>query len=461
MIADVKEHRLLDRAHIPASHRCEVGSGRNILIPFHDLPMRIVIIAPGSRGDVQPYVALGLGLKSACHEVRIVTTRDHASLVTAHGLELWSADIDVQAALQQPESSSSLESGKLFRSFRQLSKLASSSASLIAQKALDAAQGADKILAGFGGLFVGAAISEKMGIPLIQAYNVPFTPTREIPGALTPGLGFWPKGFCHQLGHRITRQSIWLTARLSANKARRSVLGLRSAPLLGPFHRAGLGAGTTLYGFSESVIPRPSDWGQNISITGFWFLDPNKQWTPPPELVSFLENGPKPIYIGFGSMSSRDPKKTADMVLEAISRAGQRAILHTGWGGLGKENLGPDACVVESIPHAWLFDRVAAVVHHGGAGTTAAGIRAGVPSVVIPFHGDQPFWGQLVSQLGLGPHPVARRDLTAQRLARAIEAALKNREYRDKAAAMAARIRVEDGVSRAVELIEASYDDQR
>jgi len=418
--------------------------------------MRIIIIAPGSRGDIQPYIALGLGLKSSGHEVRIVTTRDHASLVTAHGLELWSADVDVQGAIQQAEASSSLESGKLFRSFRLLSKLASSAALLVAQKAWDASHGADKILAGFGGLFVGGAISEKLRIPLIQAYNVPITPTREFSGALTPWLQFWPKGFFHRLGHRVTRQSIWLTARLSGNNARRSVFGLRSAPLLGPFHKAGLGGGTILYGFSESVIQKPLDWGGNISVTGFWFLDPSQHWTPPPQLASFLENDPKPIYIGFGSMSSRDPKKTAQLVLEAIHKAGQRAVVHAGWGGLGKENLGPDVFVVESIPHAWLFDRVAAVVHHGGAGTTAAGIRAGVPSIVVPFHGDQPFWGQLVFQLGLGPHPVPRRDLTAERLAHAIEAALTNREYRDKAAALSAQIRGEDGVSRAVELIEKS-----
>lgn len=418
--------------------------------------MRIVIIAPGSRGDIQPYIALGLGLQLAGHEVRIVTTRDHSSLVTAHGLELWSADIDVQAALQQHDTSSSLESGKLFRSFRQLSKLAGSAASLIAQKALDASTGADKLLAGFGGLFVGAAISEKLGLPLIQAYNVPFTPTREFPGALTPGLAFWPQAFSHRLGHRITRQSIWLTARLSGNHARRSVLGLRSAPLLGPFHRTGLGGGTILYGFSESLIPRPSDWSQNISITGFWFLDPSQHWTPPAELASFIENGPKPVYIGFGSMSSRDPQRTLHLVLEAIRKTKHRAILHTGWGGLAGENLGPDIFVVESIPHAWLFDRVAAVVHHGGAGTTAAGIRAGVPSVVVPFHGDQPFWGQLIFQRGLGPRPVPRRDLTAERLAQAIEAALNNREYQDKAAALGARIRAENGVNRAVELIEKS-----
>lgn len=414
----------------------------------------ITIIAPGSRGDVQPYVALGKGLLAAGHEVRMVTTRDHAQLVTEHGLDLRSLDIDVEAAIREIETSASLESGKLVASFRQLAELGRRGAAILAEGGLEACRGADAVLAGFGGLFMGMSIAEKLGLPLLQAYNVPVTPTRDFPGALVPGLSLWPKGLFHRLGHHISRQALWLAARAAGNQAREAVLGLPPAPLLGRFDGERLGRGPILYGFSPSVLGRPADWGPRIEVTGHWFLGAHEQWAPPAGLVEFLERGPPPVYIGFGSMSHRSPEETARLVVSAVRAAGQRAILHAGWGGLRAARLPDTMLMVESIPHAWLFDRVSAVVHHGGAGTTAAGLRAGVPNVVVPFHGDQPFWARRVADLGLGPEPIPRKRLAEDRLARAIEAAVGDREMRRRAAEIGAKIRAEDGVARAVEAIE-------
>jgi UDP:flavonoid glycosyltransferase YjiC (YdhE family) len=232
------------------------------------------------------------------------------------------------------------------------------------------------------------------------------------------------------------------------------VLGLKPSAFWGPF--AAL-AGTdhpSLYGYSEHVIPVPHDWSSQNHVTGYWFLEPSAEWRPPAELVAFLEAGPPPVYVGFGSMGSRNPEATADLVLESLRRTGQRGVLSSGWGGLTKSDLPDSVCMVGSIPHAWLFPRMAAVVHHGGAGTTAATLSAGVPSIVTPVMGDQSFWARRVSDLGVGPKSVPRRKLTVERLSDAIEAAVSDDTIRARSAALGEQIRAEDGTSRAVDLIE-------
>jgi UDP:flavonoid glycosyltransferase YjiC (YdhE family) len=207
-----------------------------------------------------------------------------------------------------------------------------------------------------------------------------------------------------------------------------------------------------LYGFSPSVIPAPSDWSGNTHITGYWFIDETEDWQPPAALLDFLQSGSAPVYIGFGSMSNRDPEQTADLVIKALTLSNQRAILLSGWGGLQRTNLPDSIFMIDSIPHSWLFPRVSAVVHHGGASTTAAGLKAGVPSVVIPFFGDQPFWGQRVADLGVGTKPIPRKRLTAERLANAIQEVVTNEDMRQRAAKLGKQIQTENGIESAVEI---------
>jgi UDP:flavonoid glycosyltransferase YjiC (YdhE family) len=202
-------------------------------------------------------------------------------------------------------------------------------------------------------------------------------------------------------------------------------------------------------------LPKPADWGEAIHVTGYWFLPPATDWSPPPALVDFLHAGPPPVYIGFGRMVSRQPEETADLVIQAVTQSGQRAILLTGWGGLQKERLPENICLIDSAPHDWLFSQVAAVVHHGGAGTTAAGIRAGVPSLIIPFFGDQFFWGTRVAALGIGPAPIPRKQLTVDRLAAALQTMTTNQPMQQRAAQLGAQVQAEDGVAQAVAIIAA------
>lgn len=310
------------------------------------------------------------------------------------------------------------------------------------------------MLAGISGLFVGLSIAEKLDIPFIQAYNMPFSPTNTFPGALLPELPFPFKNPLNRFSHHLTRQIVWQTFRPADKLVRQKVLGLHGSPFFGPFNSGRLNNCPIIYDISPSVIPIPSDWGANIHMTGYWFLESQAQWNPPADLVEFLQAGSPPIYIGFGSMSNRKPGETADLVLQAIKLTGQRAVLFSGWGGLSKTDLPGSVFMVDYVPHSWLFFRVGAVIHHGGAGTTAAGLRAGVPSIIVPFHGDQPFWAKRVAELRVGPDPIPRNKLTVESLAGVIKEAVSDQAMRQRAADLGTKIRAEDGIGQAIAVIQ-------
>jgi sterol 3beta-glucosyltransferase len=415
--------------------------------------MRIAIIAPGSRGDVEPYVALGKGLREAGHAVRLVTHENFETLVASNGIEFWPVEGSVQDIVQSAGMRERLEGGNLLAVLSQMSSEAQRGALNLARAGLAAGQGMDLLIAGLGGLFVGLALAEKLKLCLLQAYYIPFTPTQAYPSFLLHGLPSWLGGAANRLSYDLVRQMMWQAFRRADGLARREVLNRRPAPRTGPYHSDCLRDMPVLYGFSPSVIPPPPDWDSDIHVTGYWFLDPADDWTPPPELSEFLEAGAPPVYIGFGSMSSRHPQETAHLVLDALARAEQRAVILSGWSGLQAGDLPPTAIAVESAPFSWLFPHCAAVVHHGGAGTTAAGLRAGVPSIVIPFFADQPFWGRRVAELGVGPAPISRKKLTVERLARAIETAVGDPGMRQRAADLGSVIRAEDGIAHAVAVV--------
>lgn len=193
--------------------------------------------------------------------------------------------------------------------------------------------------------------------------------------------------------------------------------------------------------------------GEWIQVTGYWFLDRPAGWQPTAELVDFIEAGPPPVYVGFGSMNNREAEVMARTVVDALAMAKQRAVIATGWGSLGDAALPETVFKVDAVPHDWLFPRMAAVVHHGGAGTTAEGLRAGVPSVIVPFIVDQPFWGARIRALGVGPDPIPLRRLTAGRLAQAIRSAATDPGMRQRARHLGAALRAEDGLACAVKLL--------
>lgn len=200
------------------------------------------------------------------------------------------------------------------------------------------------------------------------------------------------------------------------------------------------------YCWSPSLIPKPNDWGNNIDISGFYFLDLATNYNPDPELAAFLEAGPPPVYIGFGSIVVDDPNAMTEMIFDAVRQSGVRALVSKGWGGLGADEMGvPEGVfMLGNVPHDWLFQRVSAVVHHGGAGTTAAGIKAGKPTLVVPFFGDQPFWGAMIARAKAGPDPIPYKKLTGDKLAEAITFCLKP-ETLEQARLYGKKIREEKG----------------
>ncbi|MFN2148287.1 MAG: glycosyltransferase [Anaerolineales bacterium] len=414
--------------------------------------MHLTIITIGTRGDVLPYLALGLGLQRAGYRVRIAAQGIYAGLIESHGFEFAPVAGDPRATMESQSGQAWQQSGRnalaLIKSMRAVFAGEDMTASL--NDTLKACEGTQAILYAFFGT-AGYHIARKLGVPSIFTLLQPFSRSHEVPSLGFPDL---PLGRCYNgLTHRMTEQMLWQLGGRPINRWRQESLGLPALPASGPFAQVYREGEPHLYGFSRHVVPLPSDWPPSHRISGYWFLDPDPDWEPPETLRDFLAQGPKPIAIGFGSMSGETARAITRTALEAVRLAGTRAVLLGGWAAVHRESLPDGVLALDYVPHPWLFPRVAAVVHHGGAGTTAAGLRAGVPSVLVPFFGDQPYWGRRVRALGVGPRPVQARQLNPERLARAISDAIDSPEIASAAAALGERIRAEDGVARAVELV--------
>ncbi len=413
--------------------------------------MHVTIITLGSHGDVQPYIALGCGLRAAGHSVRVATHAYFETFVRTHDLEFFPVAGDPQELLEGEAGRDWLDtSNNPVRFARGLARLAGP---LVQRSALDcwhACQGTEAIIASRLGYLAGHDIAEKLQAPFFAAYLQPFTPTRAF-----PNIYVHPKihlgGGLNLLTHFISEYIFWHLFRSYKNTFRREVLGLPRLPFNGPLSRKWGSRWPVLYGFSPVVVPRPPEWDELNVITGYWFLDDTSGWQPPAGLVDFLKAGEPPVYVGFGSMTNRDPEEATALVLEALESAGRRGVLLRGWGGLSESELQNNIFKLDHAPHEWLFPRMAAVVHHGGAGTTAASLRAGVPTIIIPFFADQPFWGRRVYELGVGPRPLLRKQLSAGCLADAIREAVNDAEMQRRAVNIGKVIRAEDGVAHAVE----------
>jgi sterol 3beta-glucosyltransferase len=293
------------------------------------------------------------------------------------------------------------------------------------------------------------SIVEIQGIPLINVEPTPLLPTRAFPA---PG---WPVqrnlgGLHNRLSGFAMLQVIWQWYRPFVNSFRQR-FGL--PPYTGGSFYHILNSTPMLGAYSSNVIPQPPDWPESVHITGYWFPDIHTEWCPPSQLEAFLDAGDPPVYVGFGSMAGSHPEQLATLVLEALAKSGQRGLLLTGWGGMHAMSVPDSVFVIDSAPHDWVFPRMAAVVHHGGAGTTAEGLRAGIPSVILPFMMDQPFWGRRVKALGVGPEPIPHKKLTADRLAQAIHAAVTQPAIKRRADWLGEAIRAEDGVGNAVRIV--------
>jgi UDP:flavonoid glycosyltransferase YjiC (YdhE family) len=317
---------------------------------------------------------------------------------------------------------------------------------------LAACAGADLILFSGTTFFAAFNVAEKLGLPFVQAYLQPVNPTREFPSLVYP-TRFRGGALFNYATHVVGGQLFWQMLRPQLNRVRREALGLRPLSVMGPFLNMDRRRLPVILGYSPTLLPKPRDWNEAQFVTGFWFMD-EQHYAPPDELAGFLANGPPPVYVGFGSMTGTDPARLTGVTLEALRQSGRRGVLLSGWAGLAEGDLPDTILRLDAVPHEWLFPRMAAVVHHGGIGTTHTALRAGVPNVVVPFFGDQPFWGDRVHSLGAGPRPVLQGDLTAEHLAEALRAATSDEVMRARAAEVGRRIQAEDGVGEAVKIVD-------
>ncbi|WP_431897444.1 glycosyltransferase [Nonomuraea sp. bgisy101] len=387
--------------------------------------MKVAILAFGSRGDTQPCVALGRGVRARGHDVTVVAAPRYAPLMD--GLALAPLSVDPVAVLDSDEGQAWLRSGPLgfVSGFR---RVVEPLAEKLVVEVDAAARDADLVLApALGGM--GAHLSERYGMPYLLMHFQPSHPTAAFPNPLVPArtLGGWGNRVSYAV---IERLSSLVLGRM-VDRLRRSVFGL------GPARRGR--EAPVLCAVSPLVVPRPRDWPARVHLTGYWRLPPGPL---PDEITAFVEEGPRPVFVGFGSM--RPPEGLATRVLQALRLAGVRAVVQ----GLDVERSA-NVLPVEEVDHGALFPLVSAVVHHGGAGTTATGLTAGVPNIVCPFFADQHFWGARVAALGAGPAPLPVRRLTAEALAARVLRAVPNPR-------LAARLRVEDGVRQAVDLLQLS-----
>jgi sterol 3beta-glucosyltransferase len=296
----------------------------------------------------------------------------------------------------------------------------------------------------------GFDLAEKYGVPMALAAVIPLARTQAFPLMGFPRLR-WP-GY-NKATYYVGEQMAWKMFRAVINRWRNRTLSLPSLPSTGYFSQLGTRQIPILNGFSQHVVQRPADWGEHIHIIGYWFSE-DRRWQPPADLQAFIEAGSPPVFIGFGSMPVRDPQQTTAILLEALKQSGQRGVLHMGWGGIGNQAL-PDAVFkIDYAPYGWLFPRMAMVIHHSGSGTTAFGLRAGKTACVVSFVFDQFYWGERIAELGVGPKPIRHTKLTVESLKEAIGLGVSNSQMRQKAAELGQRIRAENGIENAAQVIE-------
>jgi UDP:flavonoid glycosyltransferase YjiC (YdhE family) len=413
--------------------------------------MQVVVLAPGSTGDVAPFTGLGARLVRAGHRVAIAADERFRPMVTAAGLEfrLLRGDPERANRSQRGQRWHAAGTGPLGQ-VRQARVVLDYVDEVSRDFEPVLRQGADLVLLNAVALFTGYEVAEGVGVPSAGAFPAPLHPTGHLP-AVALGLPDLGPPVNRALGRAALVGGAATFGRISTPL--REGLGLPRVRASSLWRRIEARDWPVFYGFSEALLPRPADWPRSARVTGTWWPAEPPGWRPDPELEAFLDAGPPPVFVGLGSRSLPDPEGVQASVRDGLRRAGLRGVVQAGWAGLSL--TGDDLITVGEVPHAWLFPRTAAVVHHCGAGTTAAGLRAGVPTVGLPVLADQPFWAARLVAVGASPGAVPLRRLTADRLAAALTAAVGDARYRRRAEELGRVVRAEDGAGIVVDAVES------
>lgn len=404
----------------------------------------ITILCSGSRGDFQPYIALAQELMKLGKPVQIVGGKSFESFIKGYGIEFYPLSADYQSADVDPEVIQAAQSSdnplKMLLTFNKMKHYVIG----LSEEMFLACQGSELIIY-HPGCSMGYFAGLKLGIPSVLAAPFPMHKTKEFASLIAYGKTKMPKA----LSYRLLQGMLWMAGKTGIVAYFKKEYGKLPENFGNPFEKIDK-KHPAIISCSNYVFARPNDWNENIHQSGYWFVEETTDYTPSKELSDFLASGDRPIYIGFGSVfDSRHKEETVNLIIEAISKSGKRGIIC----GMGTIDHLPDHLIaINSIPHSWLFERVSAVCHHGGAGTTAAGFKAGVPSIIIPFSNDQFAWAHRAYDLGVGSEPIYRRNLTAEKLASSIEFAFKD-EVVKKAKDLGKNIATENGAKSCAKII--------
>ncbi|KAG0373479.1 Sterol 3-beta-glucosyltransferase [Mortierella sp. AD032] len=411
-------------------------------------PMHITCLTIGSRGDVQPYIALCKRLMLDGHSCRIATHGEYKDWIEGHGIEFGLVGGDPGELIEL-----CVENGMFTVSFfRESLKRFRGWLDELMETAWVACQDTDVLIESPSAM-AGIHIAERLDIPYFRAFPFPWTRTRAFPHPFAVPEHNLGRGY-NYMTHVMIEQVFWKGISGQVNKWRKDTLGLGPTSLEKmEAHRV-----PSLYSWSPNVVPAPMDWHSWVHVTGYWFLDnPDLKWTPPDDLVAFLKAEPdrKPVYIGFGSMVVPDPDGMTRTIIEAVVKSGVHRVTSQDDSASAAKKTTSEEIVIpasvymlKSVPHDWLFPQLSGCVHHGGAGTVAAGLRAGIPTVVKPFFGDQYFWGQRLEEAGVG---VWCHELTTKKLTSALVTITTDEKMIKKAHAIGEKIRAEDGVGTAIQ----------
>ncbi|HDR9505360.1 glycosyltransferase [Burkholderia cepacia] len=405
--------------------------------------MMLVIATYGTEGDTRPLAALGRALMDAGHDVRLLA--DAATLGSADALGVPSAPLsgDIRRAIAPDGALSDAVRGRggFNDTSKALAAIANANTAAWMREIADASAGCDAILVSGLASFVGLSVAEYRRVPAIGTGMIPITPTAEFASPFLPP-GKLPR-WLNRASHGFVNALLWQAFRKATNAARASVCGLPPRKRVWTDH-------PMLYGVSPALLFGPADWPSQVLACGQWRIDASA-WAPSPELSTFLDSGDSPVYIGFGSMAGFDRAAMADALVRALD--GRRALFYPGWSGIDASLLPAHVRVIGDTPHDWLFPRVSMAIHHGGSGTTHSAAQAGIPSIVVPFAGDQFFWANRLRRLGVADAPVAGRRVDGAALARAIAFA-ERADTKARAMELGERIAQEDGLKLAVGMIE-------
>ncbi len=409
--------------------------------------MNITILTYGSRGDVQPFLPLSVKLITRGHRVTLAAPQRFKELVESHGIKFVPLAGDPEGAIRK------INDGGLnfITMLREGMRHAFDVGGDVFRQSEEACKGADLIIHAFSHTMDGHTRARELNIPDIHVQTFPmFAPTSDYPSVVLPDSKIRALNyFTHVAGIKI----IWWLSLFGYEQIRRRA-GLPKRKLYFPFDKDPLRPPTPILGaWSPAFLPPSAEWSTSVHVTGYFFFDQAESYQPPDELQNFLVARDAPICVSFGSMVNREAERIDRVVREAAARTKNRLVILSGWGSAHNQSS-KDFLYLESAPHDWLLPRCKMLIHHGGAGTVSAGLRAGIPQVVIPFMTDQPFWARRVHAVGTGPTPILVKQLSVERLTAAIAEA-GSEAVGERANELGRTIRAEDGVAQAVALIES------